>query len=141
MENQKLSIDVDYEYDEMIPIKKLIYLVRNQQVMMDSDLAVLYHVETKFLNRAVTRNISRFPERYRFQLTKEEYENLRCQFGTSSLKEENTDHVGRRYMPFALVLTYRDSFSVAMSRYTCRLKASSRRSLGNKLFHFGRDFS
>ena len=84
MENQKLSIDVDYEFDEMIPIKKLIYLVRNQQVMMDSDLAVLYHVETKFLNRAVTRNISRFPERYRFQSTKEEYENLRCQFGTSS---------------------------------------------------------
>ena len=89
METKELSKNVDAVYGDVTSIKNLIYLVRNQQVMMDSDLAMLYQVETKFLNRAVTRNILRFPERYRFQLTKEEYENLRCQFGTSSLEEEN----------------------------------------------------
>ena len=52
--------------------------------MMNIDLAVQYHVETNFHDRAVTQNISRFPERVRFQLAKEEYENMRCQFGTSS---------------------------------------------------------
>ena len=56
-------------------IKNLIYVVRNQQVMLDSDLAMLYQVETKRLNEAAKRNISRFPERFRFQLTKEEYKN------------------------------------------------------------------
>ena len=55
-------------------IKSMIYVVRNQQVMIDSDLAILYQVETKVLNQAAKRNIMRFPERFRFQLTKEEYE-------------------------------------------------------------------
>ena len=58
-------------------IKSMIYVIRNQQVMIDSDLAMLYQVETRVLNQAVKRNISRFPERFRFQLTKEEYENLK----------------------------------------------------------------
>ena len=53
-------------------LKSLIYVVRNQQVMIDSDLAMLYQVETKALNRAVKRNINRFPEDFCFQLTKEE---------------------------------------------------------------------
>ncbi len=53
-------------------IKSMIYVIRNQQVMIDSDLAMLYQVETKRLNEAEKRNISRFPERFRFQLTKEE---------------------------------------------------------------------
>lgn len=57
-------------------IKNLIYIIRNQQVMIDSNLAVLYQVETGHLNEAVKRNISRFPERFRFQLTKEEFEKL-----------------------------------------------------------------
>lgn len=51
-------------------IKSLIYVVRGQQVMLDSDLAMLYQVETKVFNQAVSRNIERFPENFRFQLTK-----------------------------------------------------------------------
>ncbi|NBL65581.1 ORF6N domain-containing protein [Flavobacterium sp. NST-5] len=75
-------------------IRKLIYSIRSKQVMLDSDLASLYQVETKNLNRAVKRNIERFPESFCFQLTEEEVENLRFQFGTSSL-----NHGGRRYLP------------------------------------------
>ncbi len=67
-------------------IQNKIYTVRAMQVMLDSDLADLYQVETKQLNRAVTRNLKRFPESFRFQVTKEEYDEiLRCQFGTSSI--------------------------------------------------------
>ena len=80
-------------------IKNLIYVVRNQQVMLDSDLAMLYQVETKRLNEAAKRNISRFPERFRFQLTKEEYKNLKSQFATSSL-EDNNGYGGRRKLPY-----------------------------------------
>lgn len=75
-------------------IRKLIYSIRGKQVMLDSDLASLYQVETKNLNRAVKRNIERFPESFCFQLTEEDVENLRFQFGTSSL-----NHGGRRYLP------------------------------------------
>lgn len=57
-------------------IEKMIYVIRDKQVMLDSDLAILYQVETGALNRAVKRNISRFPEDFRFQLTKEEYQNF-----------------------------------------------------------------
>ena len=60
-------------------IRSFIYLVRGQQVMLDSDLAMLYQVETRVLNQAVKRNIKRFPERYCFQLTKEEVANLTSQ--------------------------------------------------------------
>ena len=63
-------------------IKSMIYVVRNQQVMIDSDLAMLYQVETKRLNEAVKRNIARFPKEFRFQLTAEETESLRSQFAT-----------------------------------------------------------
>lgn len=80
-------------------IKSLIYVVRNQQVMIDSDLAMLYQVETKRLNEAAKRNISRFPERFRFQLTKEEYEILKSQFATSRLEDVN-GYGGRRKLPF-----------------------------------------
>jgi len=75
----------------------MIYTFRGRQVMIDRDLAYLYNVETKVLNQAVKRNLNRFPEYFRFQLTEEEYENLRSQFVTSS--EDNT-HGGRRYMPY-----------------------------------------
>ena len=51
-------------------IEKLIYVIRDKQVMIDSDLAMLYQVETKRLNEAVKRNAARFPEEFRFQLTK-----------------------------------------------------------------------
>ena len=54
-------------------IKNLIYVIRGQQVMLDSDLAMLYQVETRILNQAVKRNILRFPETFRFQLNKDEF--------------------------------------------------------------------
>lgn len=76
-------------------LKNLIYTIRGKQVMMDSDLASLYQVETKNLNKAVKRNIERFPVSFCFQLTEEEVENLRFQFGTSSLS-----YGGRRYLPY-----------------------------------------
>ncbi len=63
----------------------MIYLIRGQKVMLDSDLAKLYAVETKALNRQVRRNMIRFPEDFMFQLTKEEFESLKCQNGTSKL--------------------------------------------------------
>ena len=65
-------------------IKTKIYTIRGMQVMLDSDLAGLYNVETKVFNQAVKRNSERFPENFMFQLSEEEYQNLRCQFGTSS---------------------------------------------------------
>ncbi len=80
-------------------IKSLIYVIRNQQVMLDSDLAMLYQVETKRLNEAVKRNISRFPEKFRFQLTKDECENLKSQIATSS-SDINNGYGGRRKLPF-----------------------------------------
>lgn len=59
-----------------------IYFIRGEKVMLDSDLAELYGVLTKNLNKAVKRNLARFPEDFMFQLTKEEYDSLRFQFGT-----------------------------------------------------------
>lgn len=79
-------------------IEKLIYVIRDKQVMVDSDLAMLYQVETGALNRAVKRNIKRFPEDFRFQLTVEEYENLKCQSGISSWNENG--YGGRRTLPY-----------------------------------------
>ncbi|MCF6361523.1 MAG: ORF6N domain-containing protein [Cyclobacteriaceae bacterium] len=78
--------------DEVVMNK--IYLIRNQKVMIDSDLADLYGVETKHLKRAIKRNLKRFPNDFMFQLTKEEFDNLRSQFGTSSWG-------GTRYNPLA----------------------------------------
>jgi hypothetical protein len=74
-------------------IERRIYLARGQKVMIDRDLAGLYQVETKILNRAVKRNGTRFPDDFMFQLTAEETEDLRCQIGTSSWG-------GRRYLPY-----------------------------------------
>lgn len=79
-------------------IQGLIFVIRGKQVMLDSDLALLYQVETKYLNRCVKRNISRFPEEFCFQLTREEFDDLRCQFVTSS--EIISQSGGRRYMPY-----------------------------------------
>ncbi len=69
----------------LIPVESIvnkIVLLRGEKVLLDRDLAELYDVETKQLKRAVRRNISRFPEDFMFQLTKEEYQLLRSQFGT-----------------------------------------------------------
>ena len=63
-------------------IKNLIYTIRGKQVMLDSDVAMLYHYTTKNINKAVKRNIDRFPEDFCFQLTESEFQDLRFQFGT-----------------------------------------------------------
>ena len=65
-------------------IAQLVFLVRGEKVLLDADLAMLYGVETGVLNRAVKRNIARFPADFMFQMTAEEWENLRCQIGISS---------------------------------------------------------
>ena len=66
-------------------LKDMIFIVRDQPVMLDSNLAILYQVETKRLLEQTKRNIKRFPASFCFKLTKEEYENLRSQFATSSV--------------------------------------------------------
>ena len=83
--------------EEKIDIKKLIYEIRGKQVMLDSDLAKLYQVETKRINEAVKNNIDKFPDRYAFKITLEEYNNLRSKISTSSL---NNNYGGRRYRPY-----------------------------------------
>ena len=91
-------------------IQDKIYTIRDVQVMLDEDLALLYGVESKRLNEQVKRNIERFPEKFRFQLTENEYENLRSQIATSSLdnilrfqngtSSLDKQHGGRRYLPY-----------------------------------------
>jgi phage regulator Rha-like protein len=78
------------------PVEGLIRVIRGQEVMLDEDIAGLYGVETKALNRAVKRNISRFPADLMFHLTSGEAEFLRCQIGTSK-----KGRGGRRYLPYA----------------------------------------
>ena len=83
--------------DIIIPSERIvskIYIIQGRKVMLDRDLAELYGVETKTLVRAVKRNNERFPGDFIIQLTKEEFENLRCQNGTSRWG-------GRRYLPYA----------------------------------------
>lgn len=75
-------------------IASRIYQVRSTRVMLDSDLAERYQTETKFINRAVKRNESRFPELFMFQLTEEEWKNLKYQFGTSSDKTQKLPNHG-----------------------------------------------
>jgi phage regulator Rha-like protein len=90
-------------------IQNKIYTIRGIQVMLDEDLAVLYGVETKVFNQAVKRNIERFPEKFRFQLTEVEYENLKSQFVTSSLDDSLRSQIvtlesqrgkHRKYLPY-----------------------------------------
>jgi hypothetical protein len=83
----------------IVPIERIaskIYVMRDTRVMLDRDLAELYGVKTKVLKQAVRRNITRFPEDFMFELTKEEFENWRSQFVTS-----NRDKMGLRYTPMA----------------------------------------
>ena len=91
---QEQTTDMIAVIAETKDIKSLIYVIRGQQVMLDSDLAMLYQVETKVFNQAVSRNIERFPENFRFQLTKEEFDALRSQIATSNGRG------GRRYRPY-----------------------------------------
>ncbi|RJQ13578.1 MAG: ORF6N domain-containing protein [Nitrospiraceae bacterium] len=85
------------ETSEIIPqevVESKILFIRGKKVMLDKDLASLYGVETKMLNRAIKRNQERFPDDFMFQLSKDELENLRYHFGTSSWG-------GQRYLPYA----------------------------------------
>ena len=79
-----------------IKIENMIYEIRGKNVMLDSDMAMLFGYETKQLNRQVLRNINRFPENYCFQITDTEYISLRCQNGT--LKNGRGEH--RKYLPY-----------------------------------------
>jgi len=83
-------------------IRNKIYNIRGLQVILDSDLAQFYNVETKQLNKAVKRNIFRFPNNFRFQLDKTEYKKLKTQFSVNkSLRFQNgTSKGGRRYIPY-----------------------------------------
>jgi hypothetical protein len=77
-------------------IEKKILLIRGEKVMLDADLAELYQVETFNLNKAVKRNIDRFPQDFMFQLTKQEADSLRFQIGMSKTEGRG----GRRYLPY-----------------------------------------
>ena len=72
--------------NEIAVIQNKILVIRNQQVMIDRDIAELYGVETKVLNQAVKRNIERFPQTFMFQLNDTEFENWRSQFVTSNFQ-------------------------------------------------------
>jgi hypothetical protein len=90
MTKQPVSVSVD-------EIATAIHVLRGQRVMLDADLARLYGVETKALNRAVKRNRVRFPSDFTFQVTPDEASSLRYQIGTS----KQTGRGGRRYLPHA----------------------------------------
>ena len=82
----------------LIPAERIenkIYLIRGQKVMIDFDLAALYGVRTRNIKRQVKRNIKRFPEDFMFELNREEYNSLRCQFGTLEKGKHS------KYLPYA----------------------------------------
>lgn len=87
------------EHSVIVPeelIQEKIYSIRGLSVMFDRDLAKLYDVETKYLKRQVRRHIDRFPSDFMFELTDEEFQNWRCQLGTSNTEIK----MGLRYKPF-----------------------------------------
>lgn len=98
MNNNSAMTATDFNTgNSMIPIdslSRMIYTIRGQQVMLDSDLAVIYGIEVKRLSEQVKRNSARFPDSFRFQLNNDEYQNLKSQFATSS------EHGGRRHLPY-----------------------------------------
>lgn len=96
MEENKLSIQNEFDIEV---IKNLIYTIRGKQVMLDSDVAMLYYYETKKVNQAVKRNIDRFPERFCFQLTEEELEIMWSQIVTTSKLEDNK-YRSKKYLPY-----------------------------------------
>ena len=120
-----------------IVIENLIYEVRGKQVMLDSDLAKLYEVETKQLNRQVKRNIERFDKDFMFQLTDLEYQNLKCQFGTSS----SNNYGGRRTLPYVftemgvttLASLLRSNIAINMSKKIVRAFVTMRHYISSSL--------
>jgi len=99
-------------------IERIIYIIRGKKVMLDADLAMIYGVETKAFNRAIDRNIDRFPEDFAFRLTQIEWKNLRCQIGTSS-----QNHGGLRYLP--RVFTEHGAYAAAFMLRSERAKTMS----------------
>ena len=93
---QEQTTDIIPDIVETQDIKNLIYVVRGKQVMLDSDLAMLYQVGTKVFNQAVSRNIERFPENFRFQLTKEEFVTLIGILEKSDLMKSSYNKRGRK---------------------------------------------
>ena len=107
-ENQTNEIKAVVLHDSqsvsLAEIQARIFMIRGVQVMLDRDLAILYHVATKALNQAVKRNIRRFPERFMFQLTKEEFEHWKSQIVTSNIysqEEIEALKMGARRCPYA----------------------------------------
>ena len=96
MEENKLLKQNEISNEE---IKNLIYTIRGKQVMLDSDVAMLYNYETKKVNQAVKRNIDRFPERFCFQLTEKELEVMWSQIVTTSKLEDNK-YRSKKYLPY-----------------------------------------
>ena len=93
--NEDLNVEI-YEVEE---IKQKIFTIRGNQVMMDSDVAMLYHYETKKINQTVKRNINRFPEKFCFKLTEKEFNDNWSQIVTSS-ENEYKKHRGKKYLPY-----------------------------------------
>ncbi|MDP3464597.1 MAG: ORF6N domain-containing protein, partial [Sulfuricurvum sp.] len=136
-------------------IKNKIYTIRGLQVMLDSDLAELFEVETKNLNRAVNRNSDRFPQNFMFQLTEDEYQNLRFQNGTSSRDDslksqivtlENGRGKHRKYLPYVfteqgvamLSAVLRSQTAVQMSIHIINAFVEMRRFISNNALIFQR---
>ena len=91
---------LDISNNNIESIKNLIYTIRGKQVMLDSDVAMLYHYETKKINQTVKRNIERFPEKFCFQLTENELEDMWSQFVTASKMLDNKFR-NKKYFPYA----------------------------------------
>ncbi len=136
-------------------ISNKIHTIRGLQVMLDNDLAELYGVETKNLNRAVNRNIERFPLSFRFQLTEEEYENIRVQCATSSSKDslrfqfgtiENGRGKHRKYLPYVfteqgvsmLSAVLRSDMAIKVSIQIIEAFVNMRKIISNNAFIFQR---
>lgn len=95
--NEKLNVVNNVANYETENIKNLIYNIRGKQVMLDSDVAMLYNCETKYVNRVAKRNIERFPEEFCFQLKENEFDFLRCQFVTL---KSNGRGQHKKYLPY-----------------------------------------
>ncbi|MFA7056511.1 MAG: ORF6N domain-containing protein [Candidatus Cloacimonadales bacterium] len=120
-------------------IQNRIYTLRGVQVMLDNELAQLYDVETKYLNKAVKRNIERFPESFRFHLTQTEYDkNLRFQIGTSTLKQD-VEKYNSQYPKISLnkLTKTHDRFLILDNKDLYHFGASIK-DLGKKWFAFSK---
>lgn len=130
-------------FNEDNQIQNMIHTIRGKQVIVDSDLAILYQVETKYLNRQRSRNVDRFPDDFCFQLTKDEYKNLRCQNVTSNFE---SGAGGRRYMPYVyteqgiamLASVLKSEIATTVSVYIMRTFVEMRRFLISNAAVFGR---